>query len=248
LTSIGDYVFRVCFTDDFQGAVLARFASEDLRLRTAVVFTDISSEYSIGLSQIFRTNFEKLGGLILDEIEYKLKQSDYSVGVQRAKRSGAAVVLLSGHYESGQIAKALQQAGFGAIPLGGDGWGDSWSTGPFLANGGDKIPLGYFSSHWAEQVESQRSRDFVRAYKSQGSFGTGTALAYDATMVVADAIRRAGSSEPKEIRNALAATDGFPGITGSITFDAQGDPLKSAVIMSVHKGQITYLKTLHPDR
>lgn len=244
LTRIGDYIFRVCYTDDFQGAVLAQFAIEDLNARTAVIFTDVTSEYSISLSQIFRANFEQQGGKILDEIEYKLKQPDFTAEVQRTKRSGADVVLLAGHFESGRIARDLQQGGVKAIPLGGDGWVD----GPFLDNGGSELRQGFFTTHWAEQVESQRSRDFVRTYKPLGSFGTGTALAYDATMVVADAIRRAGSIEHKAVRNALRTTKGFPGITGSITFDAQGNPLKSVVIMKIHGGKIDYLKTLTPDR
>lgn len=244
VTRSGDYIFRICYTDDFQGAVLARFAIEDLGGRSAVLFTDISSEYSIGLSQIFRTNFEERGGQVLEEIEYKLKQSDYSAEVQRAVRSGAAVALLSGHHESGRIAKELQQAGFRGIPLGGDGW----DAGPFLTNGGGELQLGYFSSHWAEQVETQRSRDFVRTYKPLGLLETGTALAYDATMVVADAIRRAGSVAPAAVRDALAATEEFPGITGLISFDAQGDPLKSVVIMQVRNGEVSYMKTLNPVR
>lgn len=244
LTRIGDFVFRVCYTDNFQGAVLARFAIEDLHARTAVIFTDITSDYSLGLSRIFRMDFEKQGGRILDEIDYKLKQSDFSAEVQRMKRSKAAVVLLSGHNECGRIAKDLQEAGIKAIPLGGDGWGDE----PFLAAGGAALHRGYFSSHWSEQVESQRSRNFVRTYKPLGAFGTGSALAYDATMVVAEAIRRARSSDPKAVRDALRATRGFPGVTGSITFDAQGDPLKSVVIMEISGGKISYLKTLQPDR
>ena len=244
LTRIGNYVFRVCYTDDFQGAVLARFASNELKAHTAVIFTDITSDYSIGLSQIFRANFEQQGGVILNEISYKLKQPDYTPEIQQVKGLKADVVLLSGHYESGRIAKELQQAGIGAIPLGGDGWVD----GPFLETGGKGLRRGYFSTHWAEQVESPRSLDFVHTYKPLGAFGTGTALAYDATMVVADAIRRAGSTESKAVRDALQATRAYPGITGSITFDAQGDPMKSVVIMEISEGAISYLKTLNPDR
>ena len=243
VTRIGNYVFRVCFTDNFQGVVLAHFAVDDLKAEKALIFTDISSDYSLGLSQIFRENFEKLGGRVVDEIEYKLKQPDYSAEIQRAKHNNAEVVLLSGHFESGRIAKELQQAGVTAVPLGGDGWDD----GPFMASGGNALRQGYFSSHWSEQVETSRSQEFVRTYKAFGSFGTGTALAYDATMLIADAIRRAGNTEGQAIRDALQTTREFPGITGTITFDAQGDPLKSAVIMELLDGKIHYLKTLMPD-
>ena len=242
LTEIGDYIFRVCFTDDFQGEAMARFARQEFKAKTAVVFVNLTSDYSLGLSRLFRQAFEKLGGRVLGEMEYKPKYENLAPLLLRTKEMNADVVFVAGQDESGLIVKRLQDAGVRSIALGGDGWSEE----SFLNHGGKDLELGYYCSHWSESSESQRSRAFVSKYQETGQFGVGTALAYDALMLLADAIERAGSVEKEKIRDALANTTAFEGVTGTIGFNAQRNPVKSAVIMKVSKGERSYFKTLGP--
>ncbi len=242
VTKIGNYIFRVCFTDDFQGVAMARFAREDLKAATAVIFVDLTSDYSLGLTKIFRENFEKLGGRVLLELEYKLKQETFDTQILMAKKAGPDVLFLSGHDESGWIAQKAQDAEIDAIALGGDGWADP----SFFNKGGMKLKRGYYCSHWSEFSESERSRAYVSTYEKAVQLGVGAALGYDAVMVLADAVRRAGTPGRAEIREALAHTRSFEGVTGKISFNTDGDPVKSVVIMEIKNGTPSYLKTLNP--
>ncbi|MCP4351462.1 MAG: ABC transporter substrate-binding protein [Desulfobacterales bacterium] len=242
VTKIGKYIFRVCFTDDFQGSVMARFASRNLNAATAVVFTDLASDYSLKLSEIFRKNFEQSGGKVVVEVEYKHKQEKFDKQIKIAKRANSDVFFIFGHDESGLIVKQAQDAGISSVPLGGDGW-DSLV---FLSKGGSELKRGYYCTHWSESADSEISRSFVKKYKNNENFDIGTALAYDAFMVLADAITRAGSTDRDKIRGALADTRAFKGVTGTISFDANGDPVKSAVIMEISNGKQRYFKTVEP--
>ena len=242
VTKIGDYIFRVCFTDVYQGSVLVRFARQDLKASSAVIFTDIISDYSIGLSEIFKKNFVQLGGEILLELEYKYKDRQFDQHIKKAKRAGSDIIFLSGHDESGLIAKMLQRADIPSVFIGGDGW----ETESFWTKGGRTLKQGYYCSHWSEHSNSDNSRLFVEKYQHTDNFGVATALGYDAVMVLADAIRRTGSTDRAKIRDALANTRFYKGITGTITFNQYGDPVKSAVIMEIINGAPRYLKTLEP--
>ncbi|MDM8551895.1 ABC transporter substrate-binding protein [Desulfobacterales bacterium HSG2] len=242
VTKIGDHIFRVCFTDDFQGGVMARFARQDMNAATAVVFTNLTSDYSLKLSEIFRKNFEQSGGRILLELEYKSKQKRFDEQIIRAKNAGADVLFLSGYDESGFIIRQAQDAGISSVPLGGDGW----SIQGFFSKGGSELRRGYHCTHWSEFADSEISRSFVKKYKHFDKLNASTVLGYDAVMVLADAIRRAGSADRAKIREALANTRSFEGVTGTITFDANGDPVKSAVIMEIRNGTPRYFKTLKP--
>ncbi len=238
VTKIGNHIFRVCFTDDFQGSVMARFARKELNAATAVVFTNLTSDYSLKLSEIFKKNFEHSGGKILAELEYKPKQERFDEQITQAKNAGADVLFLSGHDESGLIIRQAQNAGITSIPIGGDGWtGQS-----FFAKGGSELKRGYCCTHWSEFTDSEISRSFVKKHK----YDSATALGYDAVMVMADAITRSGSTDRAKIREALANTRFFKGVTGTITFNANGDPVKSAVIMEIRNGKQRYFKTLKP--
>ncbi|MDM8542533.1 ABC transporter substrate-binding protein [Desulfococcaceae bacterium HSG9] len=242
VTKIGNYIFRVSFTDDFQGKIMARFARKNLNAGTAVIFTDLTSDFSLMLTAIFRENFEKSGGKVLSEAQYKHKQVIFEREIRQAQKVNADVWFLSGHNEGGYIIKQAQDTGISTVFLGGDGW----SASNFLSKGGSELKRGYYCTHWSEFTDSDLSRAFVKKYKHLKNFGVGTALGYDAFMVLADAIRRAGSTDREKIRDALANTRSFEGITGTITFDAIGNPVKSAVIMEITNGKPHYLKTLEP--
>jgi branched-chain amino acid transport system substrate-binding protein len=242
LTDIGNYIFRVCYTDRFQGEVMARFARRELHASTAAVFVDLTSDYSLKLSDIFKNDFTKLGGKIVGEIEYKAKNANYNDLVVKAKADPSDVIFLSGHEESGMIAWKLQSAGIKSILLGGDGW----SVESFFENGGRHLKTGYFCSHWSEDSDRKQTRDFVAKYKQLDDFGAGAALAYDAVMVLAQAIRTAGTTDGTKVAKTLLQMKPYEGVTGSIKFDKNGDPEKRAVIMKISNGKPEFLESLAP--
>lgn len=245
VTRVGDYIFRACFTDRFQGTVMARFALETLPdARDAVIFTDMTSDYSIALSDEFQKRFQALGGRILARIPYRHAQESFDDIVRKAKAADPRMLFLPGHYETGLILAAATRQGLTATPFGGDGWG----TGAFLEKGGDRLRLGYFCTHWDPAVNSAASRAFLEKFHPKGGVFPSHALAYDAVSILADAIRRADSVRPSRVRDALAGTRDFEAVTGRITFDRHGDPIKSAVIMKIENGRPFFLKQVDPPR
>jgi branched-chain amino acid transport system substrate-binding protein len=240
VTAIGDFIFRVCYTDETQGGALARFARDDLRAATAVIFINLNSDYSIDLSKIIEQNFDRLGGRVVARIEYKPNQPSFAPLIRQAMEADADVMFFSGHDESGLIIKEAQGHQIRSIPLGGDGW----SVDSFFSKGGNLLKRGYYCSHWSRDMESKASRAFLAKYGNSVDLGTGTALAYDAVTLLADAIQRAGSLDRHQIRDALARTRSFQGVTGDISFDERRDPLKRVVIMEIRDGRPYYLKTM----
>ncbi|RLC14522.1 MAG: ethanolamine utilization protein EutJ [Deltaproteobacteria bacterium] len=243
VTKVGDHIFRVCFTDDFQGSVMARFAHQNLNAGTAVIFTQLTSDYSLKLSDIFRKKFEELGGKIVGEQDYKGGQTIFEKHIRQTRALNPDVLFLSGHDESGFIIRQAQDAGITSVPLGGDGW----TPQSFFSKGGSELKRGYYCTHWSEFTDSEKSQAFVKKYKHIEGFNVvPTVLGYDAVMVLADAITRAGLADRAKIREALANTRSFEGVTGTISFDANGDPVKSAVIMEIKNGKQHYFNTLKP--
>lgn len=242
LTRIGDFIFRVCYTDDFQGRIMAEFARYELDAQKAMLFVDLTSDYSLELSAIFRQHFEAIGGTIAAEIEYKSRQSSYAQQIREAAEHAADVIFIAGHDESGIIANHLQMAGIRAVFIGGDGWSER----NFLDRGGSQLTKAYYCSHWSPLSENPRSREFVRLHGAKRGFGVGAALAYDAVMIAAAAIENAKSFDHEDIQAALSKIRDYEGVTGTITFDGNGDPVKCGVIMEIENGAAHYLKTLCP--
>ena len=242
LTAIGNFIFRVCYTDDFQGEMLAKYAFNDLKARRSVIFVDLTSDYSMELARYFREQFQALGGTVEREIEYKSNQINYDLQIARAAAARGDVIVLTGYDESGFIAAKLQQAGIKAKLLGGDGWGE----GDFYSLGGNRLHSAYFLTHWTKESENPFSQRFVAEYGKREGLAAGTALGYDAVNVLAEAIRQAGSSDRDDIRQALAKGVYSKGVTGSISFDGQGDPVKNILVVEIRDGVPFYLKTLYP--
>jgi branched-chain amino acid transport system substrate-binding protein len=240
VTRVGHCIFRTCFTDGFQGRVMASFAREHLKARTAIVFVDLLSDYSMNLAGVFATQFEQLEGQILDRIDYKHTPRDFGVPIRTTVELQPDVVFLSGHDESGLIIKMALEAGFKGIPLGGDGW----DVPAFFRHGAFMLPHGYFSTHWDKGIQTEASRRFVASFQGQGTLGSPAALGFDTVWLLAEAMRRAASLERGTICRALAQTSGHEGVTGAITFDRFGDPIKPAVIMQIIKGRKSYLMTV----
>jgi branched-chain amino acid transport system substrate-binding protein len=245
VTKKGDYIFRVCFTDAAQGRALASFARRNLQASTAALLIDSRSDYSVGLAESFRRDFASAGGRIVTEAKYSEGDNDFSAQLTSIETFSPEILFVPGYYtDAGLIARQARALGLRAILLGADGW-DS----PKLTEiGGEAVEGAYFSNHYSVDDPSPAAREFVSAYR--GRFGADpdsiSALSYDAARLIADAIRRAGSTEGKRLRDALASTSGLAGVTGTITFDADRNPVKGAVILKVEKGKFRFAASIEP--
>ena len=244
--TVKNYTFRVCFIDPFQGTVGANFVLNTLQAKKAVVMIDNSSDYSKGLLQFFKVAFNKGGGQILAEEAYLQKDQDFKTILTKIKALNPEVIYLPGYYEEvGKIIKQARELGIMIPFVGGDGW-DS----PKLVEIGGAAALNntYFTNHYSVEDKSDKSKAFVEAYtKEYGQTPDAMAvLGYDAAYALVDAIKRAGSSEPGKIREALAATKNFPAVTGLLTLNEKHDAVKSAVILEFKNGRQQYKETVNP--
>lgn len=244
VTLLGNYMFRICFTDTFQGNALSKFAIQDLRAKTAVVLTCINEKYSLGLSKIFIENFKKKGGSILWEGEYLNKDTDFLDLLKKVKELGPDLIFLPGYnITSGFIVKQARNIGISARFLGGDAWTDDQ-----YIYGGEAIEGNYFSEYWDVNSQDNATKEFVQRFrkdyadKNIVSFG----LQYDAVLLLADAVARANSLDPSIIREALAATKDFHGITGDIAMDKDRNPKKPLLIFKFEKNASVFVKTIDP--
>jgi branched-chain amino acid transport system substrate-binding protein len=243
---VKDYTFRVCFIDPFQGTVGANFALDTLKLKKAVILVDNSSDYSKGLAAFFKEAFAKGGGAVIAEEAYLQKDQDFKAILTKAKALNPDMFYVPGYYEEvGKIVKQARELGITVPIIGGDGW-DS----PKLVEVGTAAALNntYFTNHYSVDDTSAASKAFVDAYKKEyGLVPDALAvLGYDAANVLIDAIKRAGSTEPAKIREALAATKDFPAVTGATTLNATHDAVKSAVIIEMKDGKQVYKATVKP--
>jgi len=244
ITKIGNYIFRISYNDTFQGKALAGFAIQDLHAKTAVLLTDITSDYAIGLSKAFKHHFEKLGGKITGHLTYTLNQDNFRSLAAKAAKVRPDVVFIPGYEESAVIIKELMKADCPAIPLGGDGWGSD----SFYEKGGVSISQGYFAGHWSESLDTPATKAFVKKYKkNNAALLDAEVLAYDAVFLLTDAVKRAGSADREKIRDALAKTRDFKAVTGNISFTSVlGDPEKNAVIHEIINGRAQFKKIIRP--
>jgi branched-chain amino acid transport system substrate-binding protein len=245
VTKKGDYVFRVCFIDPYQGRALATFARRNLGAQTAAILVDAKSDYSVGLAQAFREAFEAAGGRVSSELKYTEGDSDFSAQLTAIRPQEPDVLLVPGYYtDAGLIARQAKSLGLAARLLGADGW-DS----PKLVEiGGEAMEGSYLSNHYSVDDPSRAVRKFVDEYRAKYGAEPDSiaALTYDATRLLADAISRAGSTEGKRIRDALASTKDFAGVTGAITMDADRNPVKPAVILKIEGGRFRFAATIAP--
>jgi branched-chain amino acid transport system substrate-binding protein len=245
VTQKGDYIFRVCFIDQNQGKALALFARRTLRAATAALLVDARSDYSVGLAKAFQEHFATAGGRVIAELKYSEGDSDFSAQLTAIRPEKPDVLVVPGYYtDAGLIARQAKSLGLTATLLGADGW-DS----PKLAEiGGAALEGAYFSNHYSVEDPSPAVRRFVDLYRSvYGSLPDSiAALSYDAAQLLADAIHRAGSTEARRLRDALASTRDFPGVTGTITMDADRNPTKLPVILKVEGGRPRLAASVSP--
>jgi branched-chain amino acid transport system substrate-binding protein len=244
---LNDFVFRTCFIDPFQGTVAANFATNELKVKTAAVLIDSSSDYSKGLAAAFKDAFTKNGGKIVSEEAYVAKDTDFHATLTRIKAAKPEFVFLPGYYEEvGLILKQAREGGLNVPFMGGDGW-DS----PKLVDIGGKAALNntYITNHYSSSDSDPIVQDFVKAFKAKYSGKSPdafAALGYDTAYFVADAIKRAGSSDPVKIQKALAATDGLQLVSGKLKLDQNHDPIKAAVILEYKDGEQVFKTKVNP--
>lgn len=236
VTDVGDYIFRVCFLDDFQGWVGAKFAKDNLKATKAAILYDQGEPYSSGLADFFEKAFKDMGGTIATRQSYTGGNYEISSQLQSIKGSGAEVVYLPGYYSgAATIIRKAKEAGITAKFLGGDGW-DSEELAKIA---GDAINGNYFSNHYAPEEDRPEVKNFVGKYKEKykGTPDGLAALGYDAALVLFDAMERAPSLGGKDLRDAIAATKNFTGVTGTFSIDENRNAQKSAVVIEYQDGK-----------
>ena len=232
ITAVGDYIFRSCYTDTFQGVALARFAVERLGALRGALLVDRYQRYSVELARIVREDFERRGGQIVAVQEYPDGESDFSVQLAEVGAAQPDVLFIPGYYmEVALIARQARALGIDSPLVGGDGW-DSPRLGQI---GGTALSGGYFSTHFSAEDPDPQVQRFVADYRRL--FGTPpdsfAATAYDAARIMLAAIERAPTLERAALRDSLAATKEFPGVTGPVTFNAERNAVKPVVVVRI---------------
>lgn len=247
VTMVGNFISRACFTDDFQGVVMARFAVNDLKKKNAIILIDNSSDYSKGLAKSFSDEFVKLGGKFAskEELTYVQKDMDFQSLLRKIKRANPDVIFLPGYYaEVGLIIKQARSLGITAPFLGGDGW----DSPDLFKIGGNAMKGNYISSHFAPDDKDPKVQSFVKDYEKAYKVKPGAmaALGYDAIGIVADAISRSKSSKPADINAAILATKNYNGVTGSITIDENRNSKKAAVVLETTTNSFIFKNKVNP--
>ena len=245
VTTIGDYIFRVCFIDPFQGSVMAKFAWDALKVKKVAVLRDVKSDYSLGLSDFFKESFIKSGGEIVVEQTYSSGDVDFNSQLTSIRAKKPDAIFLPGYYtEVGLIAKQARKLGIKAAILGGDGWDSE----KLYEIGGKSLNNTYFSNHYSKDDQSPAVQSFVKNYKAAyNKLPDGlAAMGYDAALVLIAAMESTPSASPKEIRDAVAKTKDFQAVTGKISIDEKRNANKPAVILEIKDGKFLYKSTVNP--
>jgi branched-chain amino acid transport system substrate-binding protein len=234
VTAVGDYIFRTCFIDPLQGTAMAKFAFNELKARRVAILSDEVSDYSTALNGTFTETFTKLGGKIVARETYYQTDPDFREQLTKIRALKPDAVYLSGYYgQTGVIARQARRLKMTMPLLGGDGWDspELWKL------GGNALKNTYVTNHFAGDNPAREVRDFITKYKAR--FGVDpdslAALGYDAVYVLADAIRRAKTTDGAKLRDAIARTRNFSGVTGKIiALDQDRNPEKPVVILSLN--------------
>jgi branched-chain amino acid transport system substrate-binding protein len=241
ITDAGDFIFRACFIDPFQGTVGGKFAAETLGKKRAAILYDIGNDYSVGLADNFKIAFTKAGGSIVSEESYATNDKDFNAQLTKIKNANPDVVYLPDYYGTvALIAKQLRAQGIDVPMVGADGWDG------LTSNAGDEVLGGYYSNHYAVDSTEPAVKKFVESFRAKynkdpNSFA---ALGYDCVYLIRDAIVAAGAEDSIAVRDALAKTDGDY-VTGHLTFDEKHNPIKSAVMLELVKADDGTLKTVY---
>ena len=245
VTEFGDYIFRVCFIDPFQGTVMAKFAAENLKAKKVAILRDVKNDYSVGLANFFSETFKKLGGEIVIDQSYSSGEIDFKSQLTAIRSKSPEAIFVPGYYtEVGLIGRQARELGLNVPLLGGDGW-DS----PKLHEiGGESLNGSYFSNHYSQEDQSAHVQSFITTFKAKyGVIPDGlAAMGYDGAKVLVDGMKRAKSLASNDIREALAQTKDYQGVTGKITIDEKRNAVKSAVVVKVDGADFRYQTTVNP--
>jgi len=244
VTQVGDYIFRICFIDSFQGKVMSKFA-RSIGVKRVAILTDIAKDYSLGLAESFKKDFVANGGNVVCEDSYTGGDKDFHSQLTTIKAQNPEAIFLPDYYtEAPLIMRQARDLGIDVPFMGTDGW----DSPELLAVGGAAVDGNYFSNHFSHENELPKVQQFVKNYQAKyGILPDGiAALGYDSVYLLADALNRAGSTDPAKLRDAIAGTQNFDGVTGRITLDENRNPTKSAVVIRIQDGAFRYLETIEP--
>jgi branched-chain amino acid transport system substrate-binding protein len=265
VTQVGDYIFRMCFIDPFQGTVMAKFAAQNLGLKRVAILKDVGQEYSVGLSEFFTEAFTGLGGQIVIDQAYSGRDQDFRAQLTAIKARNPEAIFLPGYYnEAGLIARQARELGLTQPILGGDGW----ESDQLIGIGGQALEGCYYSNHFAADNPDSMLQGFLARYKAKHSMEPNAigGLAYDAAQVLFGCLERLSAEDPqafaalgsakagtperqeatKKLRDLIAATQNYPGVTGNITLDANRNASKPAVVIEIKGGKKVYNTTIAP--
>jgi branched-chain amino acid transport system substrate-binding protein len=265
VTEAGDFISRMCFIDPFQGTVMAKFAAQNLGLKKVAVLKDVKSDYSVGLSQFFTEAFTGMGGKVVVEQAYTAGDQDFSAQLTAIKATNPEAIFVPGYYtEVGLIARKARELGLTCPLLGGDGW----ESDQLIEIGGEAMNGSYYSNHFAADNPDPTLQAFLKNY--QAKFGKQPdaigGLAYDAAKVLFGCLEKLATDDPAtfaalgsskagtperkaaqaKLRDLINATSGFPGVTGTITLDANRNATKPAMVLEIKGGQKVFNTAINP--
>ena len=246
VTETGDYVFRVCFIDPFQGTVMAKFAASELKAKKVATLTSVSNAYSVGLAKFFKETFTAGGGAVVAEQKYNEGDKDFRAQLTAIKAAGVDAVFVPGYYqEAGLVARQARDLGLAMPFIGGDGW----ESEQLLQIGGEALNGCFYSTHFSPENKDVGVATFVMKFKARWNGETPdafAALGYDSAYVLVDSIKRAGTTEEPKLRDAIAATKNYFGASGVTTLDKDRNASKAATIIAVKGGKLQFFKTVAP--
>lgn len=246
VTEIGDYIFRICFIDPFQGAVLGKFAHDSLHAKRVALLTASNSPYSIGLSGVLRQDFTARGGVIVAEQKYSEGEKDFRAQLTAIRAANPDVIAATGFYtEAALICLEARALGIKVPFIGGDGW----EAPQLIELGGPAVEGTYYSTYFSAENDAPEVRAFVERYRrrwNQEIPEAVAALGYDALRLIAAAMEKSGTTEGPALRRAIAATRNFPGVTGRTTIDEKRNSAKAAVMLAVKNGRAGFYESVTP--
>ncbi len=247
VTKVGNFIFRACFIDPFQGMVMAKFMTENLKLKKAAILRDIKNDYSVGLSDIFAEKLKSMGGEIVTDISYQEGDIDFKSQLTAIKAKGnVEAIFVPGYYnEVALIAKQARELGIKQPLLGGDGW----SSPKLFEIAKEAINGNYFSNHYTTESSDPKTVEFVKAFKAKYNNEVPdvmAALAYDAAYMMVEAIKNTKEITPDNIRQELSKIKNFHGVTGEMSMDANRDAVKSAVVVKVEGENYKFVTSINP--
>ncbi len=245
VTEVGNYIFRVCFIDPFQGTVMAKFAYENLKAKRVAVLRDVKSDYSVGLAKYFQETFTKMGGTIVVEQNYQAGEMDFKSQLTEIKNKKPDAIFIPGYYtDVGLIARQARQLDIKVPLLGGDGW----DSAKLFEIGKEAINGSYFSNHYTTESTDPMVQDFIKNYKARFNNETPdglAALGYDSAKILIEAMKKSDLTS-KSIRDQIALIKDYKAVTGKITINAQRNAEKSAVVVKVDGPVNRYVTTINP--